>query len=280
MRFTSRDELRYSLRSLERYAPFVRRVHLVTDGQRPAWLDVDHPDLEWVRHEDVFPDRSHLPTFSSRAIESHLHRIPGLSERFLYFNDDVLLARPVTARDFFDEEGRPLVYLDERRVVWDPEDPRYPLPVNSAARNGSRLLEREFGYRIERRVDHVPYALRRSLLEELWKRFPEALEAVSAQPFRHPDTVSPTFSLAPHWALCAGRAVAVTEPHSVYLKVKRYRTRKLLRQLLRQLFGLDERRRFVSINDAGELDDGWYTHAAIAAFFRIRYPRRSRFERR
>ena len=76
VRYKNRDELRYSLRSLERFAPFVRKVYLVTDHQLPDWLDIEHPSLEVVFHEDLFPDPSHLPTFCSRAIECHLHRIP------------------------------------------------------------------------------------------------------------------------------------------------------------------------------------------------------------
>ncbi len=280
VRYKSRDELRYSLRSLERFAPFVRKVYLVSAGQVPDWLRVDHPDLELVFHEDLFPDASHLPTFCSRAIECHLHRIPGLSERFLYFNDDVMLARPVKPADFFDDRGRCRVYLG-RKVVWDPTSPSYDVPVNTAARNSSRLLEAAFGYRIDRRPDHVPYALRKSVLEEVWKRFPDELDALSAQPFRHPDTVTLTYSLAPHYGIFTGTAVAVTEPHSSYIKVKKRRGSALLviGQLLWQLLKRSGRSRFLSINDSGELDDGWLTEAAIALFFRISYPRRSRFER-
>ncbi|XP_037073450.1 N-acetylglucosamine-1-phosphotransferase subunits alpha/beta-like [Pollicipes pollicipes] len=100
-RFADSQELRYSLRSLERFAPWVRRVYLVTNGQIPDWLALDSARLTLVTHEEIFPDASHLPTFSSPAIEAHLHRITGLSERFLYFNDDVLLGRPVWPEDFY-----------------------------------------------------------------------------------------------------------------------------------------------------------------------------------
>ena len=110
-RFADSQELRYSLRSLERYAPWVRRVFLVTNGQIPDWLALDGQRLTLVTHEDIFPDPSHLPTFSSPAIEAHLHRIPGLSEHFLYFNDDVLLGQPVWPEDFFAPGGGYNVFL-------------------------------------------------------------------------------------------------------------------------------------------------------------------------
>lgn len=95
-RYISRDELRYSLRALEQNAPWVRHVHLVTDGQRPAWLNDSHPRLTVVDHSEIFADPAALPTFNSHAIESRLHHIKGLSEHFLYLNDDMFLGRPVT----------------------------------------------------------------------------------------------------------------------------------------------------------------------------------------
>eukprot|EP00906_Rhabdomonas_costata_P032718 RCo046089 len=87
-RFEDNQELRYSLRSVEKYVPWVRRIFLVTNGQIPSWLNLKNPRLTVVQHSDIFPNKSHLPTFSSPAIEAHLHRIPGLAKRFLYLNDD------------------------------------------------------------------------------------------------------------------------------------------------------------------------------------------------
>ncbi|KDO35678.1 hypothetical protein SPRG_18838 [Saprolegnia parasitica CBS 223.65] len=79
-RFRDNDELRYSIRSLETYAPWIRRIFLVTDGQVPRWLDLSHPRITVVPHADIFPNASHLPSFASPAIESHLDNIPGLAD--------------------------------------------------------------------------------------------------------------------------------------------------------------------------------------------------------
>ena len=100
-RYRDNGELRYSFRSLHKYAPWLRRIYLVTNGQVPNWLNVEHPRVRIVTHADIFPDGSVLPTFSSPAIEAHLHRIPGLSRRFVYFNDDVMLGAPVWPDSFF-----------------------------------------------------------------------------------------------------------------------------------------------------------------------------------
>ena len=104
-RYRDNGELKYSLRSLVKYAPWVRRIILVTNGQVPRWLDTQHPRIRIVTHAEIFPNASDLPTFSSPAIEAHLHRIPGLSARFIYFNDDVMLGSPVWPDSFFTHVG-------------------------------------------------------------------------------------------------------------------------------------------------------------------------------
>lgn len=77
-RFQDNDELKFSLRSLEKYAKWIRNVYFVTNGQVPSWLNTSNPRVKLITHEDIFPNKSHLPTFSSPAIESHIHRIKGL----------------------------------------------------------------------------------------------------------------------------------------------------------------------------------------------------------
>lgn len=109
-RYRDSNELLYSLRSLEKYAPWIRHIHIVTCGQVPSWLDVSHPRISIVTHEEIFPNRSHLPVFSSPAIETHLHRVPGLTQKFIYFNDDVFLASDVWPDDFITSRGQ-RVYL-------------------------------------------------------------------------------------------------------------------------------------------------------------------------
>ncbi|GAB5031142.1 n-acetylglucosamine-1-phosphotransferase subunits alpha beta-like [Nannochloropsis oceanica] len=110
-RYRDSNELRFSLRSLDRFAPWVRKVYLVTDNQIPKWLALDNPRLEIIPHTAIFPNKSHLPVFSSPAIEAHLHRIPGLSQKFIYFNDDVFLAAPTYPEDFVSTSGVQKVYL-------------------------------------------------------------------------------------------------------------------------------------------------------------------------
>eukprot|EP01031_Cornospumella_fuschlensis_P032775 gene32775-39624_t len=99
-RYRDSDELRYSIRSLVKFAPWVRHIYLVTDNQIPNWLNMETDKLTVISHTDIFANASHLPVFSSPAIEANIHRIKGLSEYFIYFNDDVFLGAPVLPEDF------------------------------------------------------------------------------------------------------------------------------------------------------------------------------------
>ncbi|MFH8986515.1 stealth conserved region 3 domain-containing protein [Streptomyces sp. NPDC017940] len=206
VRFRNRDELRYSLRSLAMYAPWVRHVYLVTAGQVPNWLDRDHPGLTVVDHRDLFADQDALPTFNSHAIETQLHRVEGLAEHFLYFNDDMFLGRPTTPGTFFLGSGLP-------RFFWSSM-PVPPLPVSAAdegylaaAKNNRELLRRDFGRTATHCFYHVPYALRRSILQELTERYADELTATSRSRFRCNDDYSLVSSLHQHYAYLTGRAV-------------------------------------------------------------------------
>nr|XP_004650281.2 N-acetylglucosamine-1-phosphotransferase subunits alpha/beta [Jaculus jaculus] len=110
-RFEDNEELRYSLRSIEKHAPWVRNIFIVTNGQIPSWLNLDNPRVTIVTHQDVFRNVSHLPTFSSPAIESHIHRIEGLSQKFIYLNDDVMFGKDVWPDDFYSHSKGQKVYL-------------------------------------------------------------------------------------------------------------------------------------------------------------------------
>ncbi|MBN3321959.1 GNPTA phosphotransferase, partial [Atractosteus spatula] len=110
-RFEDNEELRYSLRSVEKHAPWVRHIFIVTNGQIPSWLNLDNPRVTIVTHQEIFLNDSHLPTFSSPAIESHIHRIPGLSQKFVYLNDDVMFGKDVWPDDFYSHSKGQKVYL-------------------------------------------------------------------------------------------------------------------------------------------------------------------------
>ena len=105
VRYRDWDTLRYWFRGIERFAPWVRYIYFVTDGQKPEWLNTEHPKLKWVKHSEFIP-AEYLPTFACHTIEWNLHRLPDISENFVFFNDDVFMIRPTRPDDFF-VEGLP-----------------------------------------------------------------------------------------------------------------------------------------------------------------------------
>ncbi|XP_060603821.1 N-acetylglucosamine-1-phosphotransferase subunits alpha/beta-like [Ruditapes philippinarum] len=114
-RYNDWGTLKYSMRSVEKNAPWIRHIYLLTNGQVPDWLDLNSPRISIVTHADIFTNKSDLPAFTSPAIESHIHRIQGLSNRFLYMNDDIILPTKVYMSDFYTErDGYKLRFIEER----------------------------------------------------------------------------------------------------------------------------------------------------------------------
>ncbi len=112
-RYVSNDELKYSLRSAEKHAPWIRKIFIVTDNQVPVWLDRAHPKIKVVDHQEIMPPEI-LPCFNSSVIEYFLYKIPGLAERFLLANDDMFFNADVTPDFFFVKDGFPIVRLKRK----------------------------------------------------------------------------------------------------------------------------------------------------------------------
>jgi len=131
--------LKYWFRAVEKYAPWVNRIHFVTWGHLPDWLNTQHPKLHIVSHKDYIPEE-YLPTFSSHPIELNFHRIPGLSEHFVYFNDDMLLNGPVEP-EFFFRRGLPCDCFQTCHIPFHPEDVHAHCVINSL-----RETNRKYSY--------------------------------------------------------------------------------------------------------------------------------------
>lgn len=100
VRYRDWDNLMYWFRGIEKFAPWVSKIHFITWGHVPEWLDTNNPKINIVKHEDFIPSE-YLPTFNSHTIEFNMHRIKGLSEKFVYFNDDMFIIRDMKEKDFF-----------------------------------------------------------------------------------------------------------------------------------------------------------------------------------
>lgn len=117
-RFRELNELKYSLRSVEKNLPWINHIFIVTDRQIPHWLNTKHPKITIIDHTEIFPSDA-LPTFNSGAIEAVLPFIPGLSEHFLFANDDYYVRVPLKQDFFFDSKGDPKVYVKYKKQTYD-----------------------------------------------------------------------------------------------------------------------------------------------------------------
>lgn len=178
-RFANLGEIYWCVRSLNRFAPFLNKIYIVTDGQDPHISDSTIP-IEIVDHKVIFSGyEEYLPVFNSTAIETVLWRIPGLSEHFLLLNDDFALLRPVGPEDFFTEEGCPICYADKFSILW-----ARVLRVLKPHKNGHKVVT--FKGKMVNAADiagwkgwyilylgHTPRALLRSEFENFFSAHPE-----------------------------------------------------------------------------------------------------------
>ncbi|MFG2989440.1 Stealth CR1 domain-containing protein [Streptomyces sp. NPDC048257] len=217
-RYRDRGELRYCLRSIAAHAPWIRHVFLVTDDQAPDWLDTCHPRVTVVDHRELLTDPDAPEVFNSHAIESRLHRIEGLAEHFIYFNDDIFLGRPQRPQDYFLSSGLPKVFHDRRAV--DPGS-RAGDDVFTASQKVTRqAVEEAVGRTYPHILAHTPYPLTRSLFTRVEELLPGRLAATARSVFRSTDDLAPV-TLASHLALAEGRAVEGRLAHA-YVSTARH----------------------------------------------------------
>ena len=222
--------LPYWFRSVERFLPWVRKVHFVTWGHVPAFLNLDAPKLHVVRHEDFIP-AEYLPTFSSHTIEMNIHRIPGLAEHFIYFNDDMFLLKEMKQEDFF-RNGLPCTCGRETPWIFN-----HPVGVWAhAAANDLGVINKHFPkkaamthhggkfyskqYRLKDNLRtfvlntlfpdqftgfvnlHAPAAYRKTTFEEVWAAEPQLLHSTCCDRFRTPQNVNQWICL--WWQVASG----------------------------------------------------------------------------
>ena len=213
-RFRDWDILHFWFRGVEKFAPWVNKIHFITWGHLPEWLNTDNPKLHIVNHKDYIPEQ-YLPTFSSHPIELNMHRIEGLAEHFVYFNDDMFLTRAVKETDFF-RHGLPCDSAIMKPVNMKIKSP-LPLPHNTikAEVNDMFVINHRFNKKEVLKkhwrkffnvkygkamistilmlpytdisgfyIQHLPASYRKSIFERVWQENPEILDITSSHKFR------------------------------------------------------------------------------------------------
>jgi len=190
-RWRDNDELKYSLRSVEKFASWINRVFIVTDNQIPAWLNSGNSKITVIDHKQIIPN-DRLPLFNANAIEMFLWKIPEISEYFLYANDDMFFGKPVEPSFFFDDGGNPIVIMKERRRSFKNLDDRSPVSSRLYMIKSARTMKyayKKLNKRYNLAFKHAIEPIRRSYMEENFKDLEEEILATTVTPFRDVNNI-------------------------------------------------------------------------------------------
>lgn len=202
-RYRDNDELRFNLRALEKFFPNHGHIYIVTDAQIPHWLK-PHESLTLIDHAELIPKG--LPIFDSGHIESYLHHIPNLSERFIYLNDDVFFGQPVTNELWFGEDGVAL-FLDDYKLSDNQEmQTNETALVNASVRSKQWLSAYDDYQHIHRVFAHAPRPMFKSILQQLEILASDLFESSRETTFRMWNIPPIIPDLVPRWLLYQGLA--------------------------------------------------------------------------
>lgn len=240
-RFEQNDELKYSLRSVELFAPWFRRIFIFTNCAPPKWFK-STDRIIWINHTEVIHEND-LPTFNSHAIETYLHEIPDLVENFVYLNDDFLISSPLTPEEFFTPQGQSLARLEPHGLLpflKQLEDDAETEEWQHAAINGAMLMTQRFGKYPTRLHEHAPYALCRSTFRKVVEEFSEEIARTRASRFRSAKDLSIASFLYHHFAILSGKALKYHD-RATMIRPSNYRHWAWRRR----------RAKFICVNDGG-----------------------------
>lgn len=296
-RYRDWDLLPYWFRGVEACAPWVRKIHFVTWGHLPKWLDTSNPKLHIVNHKDFIPEE-YLPTFSSHPIEFHMHRIEGLSENFVYFNDDVFLINQVRPEDFF-VDGKPCDMLAFQPVVANPANP----VMSHLYLNNTLVLSRHFNKRQNVRMQpghyfkigyplmyfvynllelafplftgfytvHGPYPFCKETFAEVWEKEGQVLSETCSRRFRSQEDVS-TY-LFREWKKLKGEFC----PRNLHKDFQYFNVDNENQKLLRTIE--KKSKKIVCINDANQEIAFERVKGELVKAFAEAFPKKSSFEK-
>lgn len=286
--------LHFLFRGIEQFMPWVNKIHFVTSGHLPEWLDLTNPKLNWVKHSDFIPS-DYLPTFSANTIELNLHRIEGLSEKFIYFNDDMLVLKPVSSKRFF-RKGLP---CDLGVMTAKPSDGGViHMAINDLdivdkhfnkrkqmLRHFSKWFNLRYGVGILNNIllspwrdfsgfidPHLPNAFLKSTFEEVWAVESDALDKTCRARFRTNDDVNQW--LFRYWQLAKGSFIPLnTRKNDVSMDITDETISSIIAKITKGDWSI------VCLNDNAEISDFNNLRNQFEESFNKIFPHKSLFEK-
>lgn len=257
-RFRDYGFLKYWFRGVEKFTPWVRKIHFISSGNPPEWLNLENPKLNIVRHEDYIPSEF-LPTFNSVVIERYIHKIPGLADHFVYFNDDFYIIRPLSQTRFF-LNGLPRdIAAFQYNPSWSQFYKRIKNNIRIINQNFDKKMvlekfhdkwfDKSYGSKvwlnyfllpynkfITLRIPHNAQPYLKLTFEEVWKAAGKELTETSVNRFRKVSDYTP--ELFRTWQICSGNFM----PYNTYLDTKMFplmmRPKRAIKAIRNQSFAL------------------------------------------
>lgn len=291
-RFRDYGFLKYWFRGVEKFAPWVRKIHFVTSGQKPEWLDENNPKINLVNHKDYIP-AEFLPTYNSVVIERYLHKIPDLAEHFVYFNDDFYIINNISAERFF-KNGVPCdiavfqynpswsqwykriknnlkiinKHFDKKEVMARDHDKWFHKSYGSRAR--WNYLLKPYGKFITLRTPHNAQPYLKSTFEEVWAVAEKELTETSANRFRTVTDYTP--ELFRTWQICKGNF----EPYNTYSDTKMFPLMIKPKQAIKAIY--NQSYTLICLNDNVHIRNYEQVMGTIKNAFESILPEKSSFE--
>jgi hypothetical protein len=291
-RFRDYGFLKFWFRGVEKFAPWVRKIHFVTCGQKPEWLNDAHPKLVPVSHADYIPAQF-LPVFNSSLIEIYLHRIPDLAEHFVYFNDDFFITNPI-GKDRFFTDGLPndiaafrhnfgiglwskclknnIRIINERfdkHEVLQCDHDKWLNPSYGKRARLTRLLQ-PYGKFITLITPHNAQPYLKSTFHEVWDYAGDKLTAVSGNRFRSPGDY--TQELFRTWQICRSNF----NPYNTYENTKMFPLILRSKQAVKAI--RDQHYKLICLNDNAHIRNYTQVMWEIEKAFESIFPEKSSFE--
>lgn len=291
-RFRDYGFLKYWFRGVEKFAPWVRKIHFVTSGQKPEWLDENNPKINLVNHKDYIP-AEFLPTYNSVVIERYLHKIPDLAEHFVYFNDDFYIINNISTERFF-KNGVPCDiavfqynpswsqwykriknnlkiinrHFDKKEVMARDHDKWFHKSYGSRAR--WNYLLKPYGKFITLRTPHNAQPYLKSTFEEVWAVAEKELTETSANRFRTVTDYTP--ELFRTWQICKGNF----EPYNTYSDTKMFPLMIKPKQAIKAIY--NQSYTLICLNDNVHIRNYEQVMGTIKNAFESILPEKSSFE--
>lgn len=295
-RYRDMGILRYWFRAIEKYAPWVNKVHFVTYGHLPEWLNINCEKLNIVNHSDYISEE-YLPTFSSRTIEINMHKIKGLSEKFVYFNDDVFLNAPID-KEFFFKNNKPCDFLYLNHIGFESINDVYALArisctrtvnndftyIKSFFKNPFKYINIKYslknnlinilslcnnGVFVGFDEHHLAFPYLKSTFETVWDKHEDILQFTNENKFRAPFTVN--HYIFRYYQLASGNFTPVS-------KKSRGRNMSLIldtSEIIKEIES--DNYKVICINDSDDTNFDNKKKSLIDAFEK-KFPRKSIFE--